>query len=438
MSRALEKIAAFDKFGSVLGLERIKELLRRVGSPQKELKIIHIAGTNGKGSVSRFVYHMLIEAGYSVGIYTSPFIEVFNERIEIDGEYISDAELEVYADIITVHARAMVEEGLLSPTEFDVVTSIAFMHFAKKRVDYVVLEVGLGGLGDSTNVVDNPLITAITSIGFDHTDRLGNSLSLIAEQKAGILKKGVPVICGYMEDEAYNVIKDRADELEAECIDLSEITYTITKTDFTGTEFMLTNNFSSISESAYTDFDANKPYYISLIGEHQVRNSIVALSIINNIVSRDLLEISQRDILSGLKNARNKGRFESINNTNIILDGAHNIDGMKAFVSTVNTLIKYDKKLIIFGVLADKEVQAMINILNLQNCEFIATEPNNDRKMSKEELKKILQQSGKIVIDSMHVNEAVQYAKENRDIYDHILFVGSLYMIGEVRRLVNA
>src|SRR5665648_258331 len=177
---AIEKIEKFEKFGSVLGLERIQKLMELLGNPEKKLKMIHIAGTNGKGSVSRYVYEGLRSNGYKMGLFTSPFLQIFNERIEFDGEYIKDNELEKLTDTVLEKCSVMVELGLDSPTEFEVVTAIAFLYFEQKQADFVVLEVGLGGRGDSTNVIESPLISIITSISHDHMDRLGSSLEAVS------------------------------------------------------------------------------------------------------------------------------------------------------------------------------------------------------------------------------------------------------------------
>ena len=168
---AIEKISEFLKFGSVLGLERMNVLLDKLGNPQDSLKVIHVAGTNGKGSICRYIYEVLQAGGYRTGLYTSPFIEVFNERIEFDHNYISDKDLEIYTDAVIEKAHEMVAEGQDSPTEFEIITAIAFLYFKEKQADYVVLEVGLGGSGDSTNVVSKPLATVIASISLDQIGR---------------------------------------------------------------------------------------------------------------------------------------------------------------------------------------------------------------------------------------------------------------------------
>ncbi|MBR3260117.1 MAG: bifunctional folylpolyglutamate synthase/dihydrofolate synthase, partial [Firmicutes bacterium] len=185
---AIAKIHEFEKFGSILGLERMTSLMHELGDPQDDLKCIHVAGTNGKGSVCKYVYEILEAQGYRTGLYTSPFLEVFNERIELDHEFISDEDLQTYTDRVLEKVKVLTDRGEDSPTEFEVITAVAFLYFKEKKADYVVLEVGLGGIGDSTNLIKEPLVSVITSISFDHTDRLGNTLAEIAGNKAGIIK----------------------------------------------------------------------------------------------------------------------------------------------------------------------------------------------------------------------------------------------------------
>ncbi len=198
----IDRIHEFNKFGMVLGLSRMEELLRRLGDPQDTLNVIHVAGTNGKGSVSKYLEEGLAACGYKMGLYTSPYIEKFNERIRFDGADISDEDLEYYGQKVVDAAEAMVADGKDSPTEFEVVTAIAFLYFAGKKADITILEVGLGGIGDSTNVVKHPLASVITSISYDHMAQLGNTLAEIAVNKAGIIKTGCPVISNVPERDA--------------------------------------------------------------------------------------------------------------------------------------------------------------------------------------------------------------------------------------------
>ncbi len=433
---ALKKIGEFNKFGSVLGLERIRELLYRLGDPQKDLKIIHVAGTNGKGSVSRFIYQILREAGYDTGIYSSPYLEVFNERIEFNGEYIDDDSLKKYADRASEEAKKMCDEGLLSPTEFDVVTAIGFLYFKEKNADFVILEVGLGGRGDSTNVIEKPLITVISSISYDHTDRLGDTIEQIAGEKAGIIKEGIPLIYatipnGITKEEsqvAKSVIEKKARKKNAVAVEVKSDDYLIKRESLRGTLFNCT-----VYGKKYEDM------HISLVGAHQVANAAVALATVEVLRENGIINITDHTIYEGMKNAKNKGRFEVLSNEPLyILDGAHNSAGMDSFVRTVSKLLEGKKILIAIGILADKEIDKMVQALAYVKADFIATNPNNPRKLVKEEMREILLANGKNVIFTGTPIEVVDYVKNiPPQKYDARIFVGSLYLIGEIRRLIS-
>lgn len=371
MMSAVEKIGEFNKFGSVLGLERIQELLKRLENPQKDLKIIHVAGTNGKGSVCRFIYRVLREAGYSVGIYSSPYLEDFNERIECNEKYITDEELEFYSDRASKVAREICNEGVLAPTEFDVVTAVAMMYFADKNPDFVILEVGLGGIADSTNVIENPLATVISSVSMDHMDRLGNTIEEIANEKAGIVKEGVPLISGVTDKRAKDVIKNKAAEKHAPFIDTTVNNFEIIEEGLDGSLV----NFEVLGEK----FSNLK---ISMVGLHQVRNAIVAVATLEVLSKNGIITISYDEMKRGILKAKNPGRFEVIKTDPlVILDGAHNEDGVKSFVETVKHDLKGKRLLTISGMLKDKDYEAMLTSLKELDADFVATEPNNPRKL---------------------------------------------------------
>src|SRR5665648_138183 len=294
---AIEKIEKFEKFGSVLGLERIQKLMELLGNPEKKLKMIHIAGTNGKGSVSRYVYEGLRSNGYKMGLFTSPFLQIFNERIEFDGEYIKDNELEKLTDTVLEKCSVMVELGLDSPTEFEVVTAIAFLYFEQKQADIVILEVGLGGGGDSTNIIENPLISIITSISHDHMDRLGSSLEEIAFEKAGIIKKGVPVLINVLNQGAAKVIAKKAYEMNAVLFDVTKIKTNIKNKDLNGSNFDM-----NVYGTDYYEIE------ITMVGGHQVENAKVALIAIELLRKMKKIKVERSKLYNGIKNARQSGR----------------------------------------------------------------------------------------------------------------------------------
>ena len=296
---AIEKIHKFERFGMILGLERINSLLNLLGDPQDDLKIIHVAGTNGKGSICRYIYSVLQAGGYKTGLYTSPFLEVFNERIELDGKYISNEDLAVYTDRVLKCVETMTQRGEQSPTEFEVVTAIAFLYFKEKGCDYAIMEVGLGGSGDSTNVCKAPLISVIASISYDHTDRLGNTLAEIAGEKAGIIKEGCPVVTSAEAPEALEVIERKAEELGCMYFETRHVPYTVKSQDLGGSVFDV-----NIQGVTYENLE------ISMLGEHQIKNAICALAALSIIEERGDVSLHRDDIYKGFKAAKQIGRLE--------------------------------------------------------------------------------------------------------------------------------
>lgn len=424
---AVSKIHEFSRFGSVLGLERMNTLLDKLGNPQDDLDVIHVAGTNGKGSICRYVYEVLQAGGYKTGLYTSPFLEVFNERIEFDGAYISDEELDIFTDKVLAQAKAMVDEGYESPTEFEVVTAIAFLYFKEKQADYVVLEVGLGGTGDSTNVVKEPLACIIASISLDHTDRLGNTIEAIAREKAGIIKQGCPVISSTDNNKAKNVIYDRCRELECAFIDSSKAVPRILEEDITGTTFEV---------CMYGAFHKIK---IGMLGKHQVQNAVAALSALLLLSKTDTIKLSDEAIREGFAKAKQIGRFEIMEtNPYVILDGAHNPDGSKVLREAVEKYFPGKKILMVTGILADKDIDEVFENFTAITNDFVVTEPNNPRKMHAKDLADQISAKGGRCIIKEKPAEAVAYAKSLYGEYDVILFTGSLYLIGEIRGHLHA
>lgn len=424
MKDAIEKIEEFKKFGSVLGLERMEVLLGKLGNPEKDLKVIHVAGTNGKGSICKYIYEALIANGYSVGLFTSPFIEIFNERIEMDGKYITDEELDNYSKFVLEKTEDMVAEGYQSPTEFEVITALMFLYFKEKNPDYVILEVGLGGRGDSTNVIENPIVSVIASISFDHTDRLGDTLGKIAFEKAGIIKENVPVVVSATEEEALETIRRVADEKHAFLIETRDTKYGVISEELTGYTFK-----AMILGKEYENVK------ISMLGKHQIENAICALTTLNVLEEVEDLELNDEKTLKGLELATQKGRFEVLcKRPLIILDGAHNPDGARSLKDTVQNHFAGKKILMITGILKDKDVNSILENFKAITNNFIITEPDNPRKMPAEELKSILGEGCKAFSNyELALEEAI---KQNGN-YDLILISGSLYLIGAIRKKIR-
>lgn len=421
----IDRIHEFNRFGMVLGLDRMEELLRRLGNPQDDLKVIHVAGTNGKGSVSKYLEEGLSACGYKMGLYTSPYIETFNERIRYDGADISDEDLEYYGQKVVSAAEAMVADGLDSPTEFEVVTAIAFLYFAGRQADITILEVGLGGIGDSTNVVKSPLASVITSISYDHMAQLGSSLAEIAVNKAGIIKTGCPVIANVPQQDAAKIIARKAYAMGSRLYDISGIRAAVSdETPFSQKVSM------ELYEKSYSDVE------ISMVGRHQAENLKTALATLEILRKSGAVKLDREALYEGLKRARQPGRFEVISEDPlVIIDGAHNEAGAQALQETMAQHFAGKKILLVAGILADKEIDSIVKFLTKITDHIIVTEPDNPRKLAAEKLAGHVADFGVAAEAISDVEAAVHRAKELADGYDVILFAGSLYLIGDVRRL---
>ena len=421
----IDRIHEFNRFGMVLGLDRMEELLRRLGNPQDDLKVIHVAGTNGKGSVSKYLEEGLSACGYKIGLYTSPYIETFNERIRYDGADISDEDLEYYGQKVVSAAEAMVADGLDSPTEFEVVTAIAFLYFADRQADITILEVGLGGIGDSTNVVKSPLASVITSISYDHMAQLGSSLAEIAVNKAGIIKTGCPVIANVPQRDAAKIIARKAYAMGSRLYDISGIRAAVSdETPFSQKVSM------ELYEKSYSDVE------ISMVGRHQAENLKTALATLEILRKSGAVKLDREALYEGLKRARQPGRFEVISEDPlVIIDGAHNEAGAQALQETMAQHFAGKKILLVAGILADKEIDSIVKFLTKITDHIIVTEPDNPRKLAAEKLAGHVADFGIAAEAVSDVEAAVHRAKELVDGYDVILFAGSLYLIGDVRRL---
>lgn len=481
MSNAIERIHQFNRFGSRLGLERMTMLLEKLGNPHQELAVIHVAGTNGKGSVCKFLEEGLSACGYKVGLYTSPFIERFHERIRLGGRDISDADLEQFTARVLAAADEMVAGGHDSPTEFEVVTAIAFLYFREKGAEITVLEVGLGGRGDSTNVMKQPMACAITSISYDHMDRLGNTLAEIAAEKAGIIKPGIPVVANVPEREAAAVIAKRAYDMGSRLYDVSKIDFSIdAETPF----------FQEISMELYgTDYSGVQS---CMAGRHQGENLKTALAVIEVLRKERKIKVERTALYRGLKRAAQPGRFEVIESGRfgtiepggfadglkpfkmawpehfaaagskacapghrgvfgqaggmdagdgqrpaVILDGAHNEAGVCALRETMERFFPEKRVLLVLGMLADKQADDMLAHFTKITTDIIVTEPDNPRRLPVTELERLLARLGVTPVKAADAAESAELACKLGVHYDIVLFAGSLYLVGEIRRILR-
>ena len=435
--KTLEKIHSYYAFGKKPGLERITELMRILGDPQDSLSIIHVAGTNGKGSTCAYLYNVLEQAGYACGLYTSPYIEKFTERIQFHGEQITEEDLIRIGARVFSAAEEIQKNGFEEPTEFDIITAIAFVYYAEVKADFVILEVGLGGRCDATNVIKAPLATVITSISLDHTAVLGNTPEAIAREKAGIVKPGVPLIFFVKDPEARLPILEAAMK-QSPAAPVQDVPDLIRGGRIT---------LDSVEEKlgGYC-FDTSifgyqyKNIELSMTGYHQVENAMCALTTLEVLRKRGTIQFSEEQLRKGMKLAVQPGRFEIISNDPlVILDGAHNQDGIRTLQESLSKHFAGRRLLCVLGVLKDKAVGDILEELKpltrLMKLSFVTTEPDNPRKMGAEELACAVREAlGSADCRSVdRWEEALALVKTEAKEYDAVIVFGSLYLIGSIR-----
>lgn len=411
------------KFGSRLDLTRIQKLCDLLGNPEKECKFVHVAGTNGKGSVSVYVENILVAAGYKTGLYTSPFIYEFNERIQINNEPIPDSELLFCMEKVVGATNCMLAEGEEHPTEFELITAAAFLYFAKQKCDIVVLEVGLGGRLDATNIISAPLVSVITSVSFDHMEYLGETLSEIAENKCGIIKENCPVVSyPFQKADTDEVIRKTAKERNAAvCIPEAECLL-IEKSDLSGNRFSYKGN----------------SYETSLVGVFQIYNAVTAIAVAETLKKQGIC-LEDVHIKAGLQNATWPARFEILcRNPVVIADGSHNSDGMRAFVDTAKHSLGTQKVICVFGMLKDKEYEMCLKSLSEITDTVVVTEVDNPRKETAEKLAETAKKYVKNVFAEKNNTEAVRRALALADENSAVIALGSLYMMKDIKMAVNA
>lgn len=424
---ALKYIEETHKFGIRLGLDNMTKLLDLLGNPQDNLNIIHMSGTNGKGSTCSFITSILKEAGYKVGLYTSPFLETFTERIRINGENIPEEDVARIISLIKEKIEQMVKEGYSYPTEFEIVTTMAFYYYYEQNVDYVALEVGLGGRYDATNIIKSSQVSVIGSISLDHTNILGDNISKIAYEKGGIIKENGVAIVYNQSDEVKNVIKQICYDKNATYIETNFDDIDIKKSDIYSQVYDVT-----IFDESYENIE------IKLIGEHQINNSILALTVIKYLEGNKGLKVDDESIRKGLINTKWPGRIEKISeNPLFIIDGAHNEDGALSLAKAIDKNFKDRNLTLLIGMLEDKDIDSVLDILIPKFNKVITTTPDNPRAIDSSKLKdKILRYTDNVV-DKKNIEKALNYTLESSSDNDVIISAGSLYMIGSIRRLMT-
>jgi dihydrofolate synthase/folylpolyglutamate synthase len=461
---AEEKIGAFQRFGWKLGLERTRALCSPLGDPQNGLNVIHVAGTNGKGSVCRYLYEALRAHGYTAGLFTSPGLGDFRSRIEANGEWISEGDLDLCTDRALAAAEKMSGTDAGPPTEFEVLTAVAFAYFASKRLDFVILEVGLGGSADATNVVASPLVSVITAIGFDHTDYLGNTTEKIAGEKAGIIKPGRPVVTS-ASGEAARVIARRAYELGAPLVyaraDVAGgadgrgergggVRTRIIREGLDGAVFSC-----EIGGVRYDNIE------IGMAGRHQVENAVCALAAFDVLRRMKRVDADGASLRKGMKASRLPGRFQIVSGGPedpcrplVILDGAHNPEGATALRDAVRALLPGKKVLALIAMMRDKQADVILKEIRSFADGAVFTETSNKRGMDAAALAEIWSgvdpgNAPEAVIRDMREAYTASVARTRADArsghsppsgqgrtgrqtYDALVVCGSLYLVSDL------
>lgn len=404
--------------GSIPGLSRTQILLEKMGNPEKKLKFVHIAGTNGKGSTAAMTASILQTAGYTTGLYTSPYIYRFNERMQVNGEQIPD---ETLAEI-TAWVKPMADSMEERPTEFELVSCIAFEYFYRSGCDIVVLEVGMGGALDSTNVIETPEVAVITNIGLDHTEVLGDTVEKIAETKAGIFKEG-----------GHAVIYRSTPSVEAVFEEICrERQVSLKKADFDGLVLK-----SHGLEGQVFDCGQRKDLFLPLLGVHQLHNAAVVLSITDTLIEQGWA-ITEDHIRQGLKQVRWPGRFDIVGHDPLfIIDGGHNPQCIEALVQNIQDYLQDRTVIALTGVLADKDYGLMYQPVMPLVDQFVCVTPPNPRKLEAAELAEHLQKAGARAVACDTVEHGVRTAISLAGNDGVVLCFGSLYSIGTIRESLD-
>lgn len=426
LSKDLELLEEMDwlekreRFGIKLGLDNTYALLERFGNPHKKLSCLHIAGTNGKGSLCTYLSYVLEEAGYKVGLFTSPFIGSFEERFQINHNNILKEDLLTLLKDMHIIIDEMEKEDIC-PTYFEVLTVLCFEYFSRQKVDFAVIEVGLGGLYDSTNVIEHPLAVFISTINYDHMEFLGDTLEKIAEQKAGIIKDGSFVFCYPNKDEVIEIFKRQAKLHHSKIAVLDKQDIRIEKVEVGNTVF------------SYRD---KKDIVLSMWGEHQAFNASLAILGLETLKKEGSVNFSSKQLYLGLKKARLTARLEMLSREPFfLLDGAHNPEGIFALKKALEN-IKYKRLILGLCILKDKQYKDMISLLVPLADEIITTEIPMQRSLKAEELYMEVSQINSHVYCEGNIEKAVEKSIEIANKEDLILWCGSLYLAGEVRKTV--
>lgn len=407
------------------GLDNMREMMEALGNPQDKIPSLHIAGTNGKGSTAKYLATILEKAGYRVGLYTSPSLMTFNDRMQINGVNISDEQLKQHAQVINTY----VNNSRKDFKWFELYTALAWLFFKSEAVDISIIETGIGGRCDATNVISSPLASIITKISYDHQELLGNTLEAIAGEKAGIIKVASPVVVYPQADNVMQVFRKRAEELGSRCIAVDEeaLTYHLSQAD--------TQDFTYKGES----------YTIALKETHQIYNATVAIETIALLNQSGAFRISKHALQEGLKQTKWPGRFEKMaTHPDIIVDGSHNIDGLHNLATNIERYYPHHKRIAIIGVLADKHYQEALPAILSKFSAVVTITPDSERALTAQALatwmveEKLFTKEKVYPMDKQYKNaleRALTLSKQSSD-DTMICIFGSFHYIGEMRELI--
>ncbi len=420
---SLQYLVNLTTFGMNFGLERIQELLKRLGNPEKALRVVHVGGTNGKGSTTVMIARILREAGYRVGVFTSPHLHDYRERMTINGQMIPKERVIDEIARVRPHLEDMVAEGFEHPTEFEVNTALAFHYFKEENVDFALIEVGLGGAIDSTNVV-SPLISVITNVAMDHMDYLGSDVVSIARVKAGIIKPHSCVVTASDNPDVIQVLREQA---KAMGVPLWLV----------GEDVRWESKWSGELEQEFDLIGLHGTYLklrTHLMGFHQLRNAATAVTVCELLQSEYGATIPREAIFAGLREVEWPGRLELLSlKPKILLDGAHNVDGAQSLVQAI-PLYSRERLILCLGMLADKEREKVVNMLVPLADEIIITRPNSPRAGDWKALGSLAEQYGRPVNCIEDPKEAVIFALSRVGENDMLCVTGSIYMLADARQ----
>lgn len=416
-NKTIDYLFKLERRGIKYNLNNVNKLLSFLGNPEKNFKSIHIAGTNGKGSVSSIINSILIEKGFSCGLYTSPHIMDFRERILINGQWASKKFIIDFTNKINPLIKR------IEPSFFEVATAMAFEYFSKKKVDYAVIETGLGGRLDSTNVLI-PELSVITTIAIDHVDFLGDTIEKIAYEKAGIIKKNIPVVTGNLKPAALKEIKKKADKTKSGLINSSIKDIKIIKRSETGLDFTF----------------ENQKYNFPVIGDYQLNNLRTALTSIQSLSDKNKISFPKNVIQNGLSNVKINsnfyGRFDKIKQyPKIVTDVSHNEQAFENIAANLK-YFKYKNLIVLFGMMKDKNYQKCLNILSKLDAKIILTRPLYPRAEEPAKLYETVKNKSKF-IPIQSLNDAFSYALNLADKKDLILVTGSFFLVSEFLEMYN-